>query len=113
MVSQTEAMDMIRSFVDGLVRKHGDVIDAVILFGSYAKGTPLPWSDVDILVVMEKRDHKIIDEIYDNSGDLFLDHQIDLSFKIYSRDRYEKGVALGTPFMKEVQKTGIVLWKKT
>lgn len=112
MVSSSEAIDLVRSFVDGLVRKHGDVLDAVILFGSRAKGTALPWSDVDILIVMEKRDHRIIDQIYDDSNDL-LNHQLDLSFKIYSRDRYEKGIALGTPFMKEIQKTGIVLWKKT
>ncbi|OGG45056.1 MAG: hypothetical protein A3F84_08980 [Candidatus Handelsmanbacteria bacterium RIFCSPLOWO2_12_FULL_64_10] len=113
MVSQTEVMDMVRVFVDDLVRKHGDVLHLVVLFGSRAKGTALPWSDVDILIVMEQRDHKIIDEIYAASTDIFLEHLLDFSFKIYSRERYEKGMALGTPFMKEVQKTGIVLWKRT
>jgi len=27
--------------------------EAIILFGSYAYGKPTPWSDVDLLVVME------------------------------------------------------------
>lgn len=36
------------------LRDNGIPIDKVILFGSYAKGTQKPWSDLDLCVVSKK-----------------------------------------------------------
>ena len=41
--------DVVRRFIAEL-RKHIRV-QRVILFGSYARGTPRPWSDIDIAIV--------------------------------------------------------------
>lgn len=37
-----------------LLKKEGIPVEKVILFGSYAKGNPKPWSDLDICVVSKK-----------------------------------------------------------
>lgn len=34
-----------------VLEDHGLTIDRLIVFGSYAKGTPKPWSDLDVCVV--------------------------------------------------------------
>lgn len=37
-----------------LLKKEGIPVEKIILFGSYAKGNPKPWSDLDICVVSKK-----------------------------------------------------------
>lgn len=41
---------LLARFRDALARHHVPVTQ-LILFGSYAKGTPKPWSDIDVCVV--------------------------------------------------------------
>ena len=42
---------MIHALVDHIVVNFSP--DEIVLYGSYAYGKPTPWSDVDLLVVME------------------------------------------------------------
>lgn len=48
-LSQREVEEQVQRFVE-LVEKRIPV-DALILFGSYARGTPRPWSDIDVAVI--------------------------------------------------------------
>ena len=43
---------LIRAYRQNLIR-HGIPVRRMILFGSYAKGTAKPWSDLDVCVVSE------------------------------------------------------------
>ena len=45
------------SAIRAVVARIGELCrpERVILFGSYAYGDPKPWSDVDLLIVMESR----------------------------------------------------------
>ncbi len=43
----------IQKYVDELRKRHIDVI-AAYLFGSYAKGKPTEWSDVDVAIITRK-----------------------------------------------------------
>jgi uncharacterized protein len=56
-----QSADVINDMVDRIVRNFNP--DKIILFGSFARGTPGPDSDVDLLVVMQvagsKRDTAI------------------------------------------------------
>lgn len=45
-----EVMDKLRVFLD-LITKDGIRLEKAILFGSYAKGNPGKWSDLDIALV--------------------------------------------------------------
>lgn len=41
------------SVLDALHMRFGDALVSVVLFGSYARGEPGPYSDLDVLVVVE------------------------------------------------------------
>ena len=51
--------------VEGIAKISG--INAVYLFGSYAKGTQRPYSDIDLCVITDKVDEKTKDEILRHS----------------------------------------------
>lgn len=52
---------LIRKYQKALM-KAGVPVTSLILFGSYAKGTAKPWSDVDVCVVSPEFGHNRFDE---------------------------------------------------
>ena len=78
-----EILNNINKFIEE-IRKHYNV-KAIILFGSYAKGTETEDSDIDIAIVSDD-----FDDIYDCMADLM--------------GMTWKG---STPFIEEVMNTGI------
>ena len=90
-------------------QKGGDCVLRIVFFGSRAKGTAKPYSDYDILVVLEQREAKLIDEIYDVLLEMELEREIDISLKIYSQKKYDHAKTMGVPFIKNVNKTGITV----
>ena len=101
--------DIASEFADTLKSVWGDKIKKMVLFGSRAKGTFLKNSDYDIAIVLEERDSQMIDQIYDYVLDFLLKYEVDISLKIYSEDDYKRKSALQTPFLREIEKTGITL----
>ena len=101
----------LKEFVDGVVPMMGEKLEQIILYGSVARGTSTEESDVDIALLI----HGTIDE---NLEDHLLDFIVDMNLK-YNRvfsvididyavfKKWEKV----TPFYKNVNKEGIVLWK--
>ncbi|MEI8132211.1 MAG: nucleotidyltransferase domain-containing protein, partial [Leptolinea sp.] len=89
---------VIRSLVNHIVTNFSP--DEVILFGSYAYGNPTPWSDIDLLVIMEtpKGELETSLEIVDSFPSTLF------SLDILARDRqtinYRK--AIGDSFMREI-----------
>lgn len=102
-----------KEFTKKLTDRFEPWIEKVIFFGSRAKGVGKPWSDYDILIVLNKRDNKIIDEIYEIVTDFQLEQRVDISLKIYKKDDFEMKNALHTPFMERIKKTGVVLWTRS
>ena len=49
-------------YVKALARRHPD-LEEVVLFGSLATGTPVPGSDVDLLLILRDSDRSFIDRI--------------------------------------------------
>ena len=77
-------------------------IEAIILFGSYAKGTQNDDSDIDIAIISS--DFK---DIFDDMADLIgYTWKIDTRIEPHpiSKDDYEK---VATPFVQEIIDTGI------
>jgi len=102
-----------REFTGRLVDRFEPWLEKVIFFGSRAKGIARPWSDYDILVVLNKRDPEIVDEIYEIVTEIQLEYRADISLKIYRKEDYELKNRLHTPFMEGIKKTGIVLWTRS
>ncbi len=84
--------------------------ERVILFGSYAYGTPTPDSDVDLLVVMPctKKPAHHAAEIR-----LTVRAGFPLDLIVREPETVEQRVALGDPFLTEIAEKGRVLYEST
>ena len=103
MVEKTINKDILNSinkFIEE-IKKHYN-ITAIILFGSYAKGTETKDSDIDIAVISDD-----FEDIYDCMADLMgMTWDIDARIEPHpiTTEDYEK---ISNPFVKEVINTGI------
>lgn len=82
----------------------------IILFGSRAKNSYKAYSDYDLLIVLDQKSSDVINEIYDIVVEFLINYGVDISLKIYSEKDYIQKLSLGTPFIKEINKCGEVLW---
>lgn len=104
-------MKTINSMVSELRRIYGDKLKAVILYGSYARGTQTEESDVDIAVILSEKPEKALT---DAMIDCVAAHELEcgkvLSVIDINTDSYQKWQET-IPFYKNIRKEGIVLWK--
>ena len=98
-----EIVNTIKKYIEEISRYYK--IDAVILFGSYAKGTNTEHSDIDIAVIS----NDIINKFDDMAILMKLRRKIDLRIEPYpiKTDEFNKSE---TPFINEVKRTGIELY---
>ena len=93
-------INSINKFIEE-IKKHYNVT-AIILFGSYAKGTENENSDIDIAVISDE-----FEDIYDCMAVLMgMTWDIDARIEPHpiTKEDYEK---VSTPFVKEIVDTGI------
>ena len=99
-VINSEIMDIVKKYVAIILQNYD--VKAIILFGSYAKGTNHEDSDIDIAVVSED-----FVDIYDVMAILMgMTWDIDARIEPHpiTKDDYDK---IANPFVKEVIDTGI------
>jgi len=106
---QAGGMDIARKLSRRLHKRLGSELRELRLFGSRAKGTFGPGSDYDILVVLRRRTPALLDIIYDEAQAIELRHGVDISFKVYAEDTFARHQELGTPFVKSMRESSIVL----
>ena len=82
--------------------------DRIILFGSYANGSPTEDSDVDLLVVMPFKGRPV-----DQSVDIRLKTRPSFPIDLIVRTPkgVKKRVAMGDDFMKDILEEGTVLYE--
>lgn len=82
----------------------------VLLFGSYATGTPTPDSDVDILVVMphKGKGHRMATKIRGRIRPRF-----PLDLIVRTSEQVRQRLDLGDCFVKEITQKGKVLYEST
>ncbi len=86
-------------------------IKEVYLFGSRCRDDWKPDSDYDILIVLEKKDRKIISELYDAVLEILLNTGRLISLKIFSLSEFNRLKSIPTPFVHNVISEGINLGK--
>lgn len=101
--------------ITGISRWHSCYFDTqvirIVLYGSYARGTNTSESDVDVALLLNGNlNEKTEDKLSDLVVDLNLKYDkvfsvIDIDYAVFKK--WEKV----TPFYKNVNKEGIVLWK--
>ena len=81
----------------------------IILFGSYAYGTPRRESDVDLLVVMETNIKEIQQEILILKN---IKHHFGLDILVKTPKTFSERIKMGDTFLKEISQKGKVLYEQ-
>ena len=97
----------VERFAATLRERWGSEILEIHLFGSKARGDAGPESDVDLLIVTERDDWKLKDEIGRVATKVLLAEGIYLSIKVLGKVLYQRLVALEAPFIKNVLREGV------
>jgi len=87
-LSQSEQRAL-QTFVRKLNQAYPRQIHQVMLFGSKARGDSDVDSDVDVLIIINQDDRSIRREIIDIASDLSLEHDILLSPRVISKNKWE------------------------
>ncbi len=84
--------------------------EKIILFGSYAYGHPKPWSDVDILVVMEtpNGEWRLMEEIRQSLPR----RSFGLDLLVKSQAEIDRRIAIQDWFLEEITTKGKVLYER-
>lgn len=89
----------------------GDSLKQMILYGSYARGDYGDNSDMDIMVLTELTDDRIIqieDEIFDAAYDIELEYGVPISVNIKNKKHFKNWVN-SLPYYSNIQKEGIII----
>ena len=84
-------------------------IKDVRLFGSVARGTDTPESDIDILVLVEKEDRDISDAIMDIVVDINLEYDVVITPIIITGSHYANPLFRETAFFHNLEFEGIAI----
>ena len=105
----TEEQKAVEQFATTLRQRWGSRIVEIRLFGSKARGDAGPESDVDLLIVTERDDWQLKEQIGRVSTDILLAQGIYLSIKVVGKSLYQRLVALEAPFITNVLREGALV----
>ena len=106
---------MLSELVNGILAvMYGRVIK-IILYGSTARGTRTPESDIDVAVIFNDLENKHSNDRLSSISDLIVDLNLKydavLSVIDIDEERFKKLKNI-LPFYKNIDNEGIILWKK-
>jgi len=87
----------------------GSNIVDIRLFGSVARDTSTPESDIDILVIVLKENKFVKEAVIDITVDVILKHDVVISPIIMSKEHFMGPLFKETHFYKSVEREGISL----
>ena len=82
----------------------------IIVYGSRVRGDYKGDSDLDVLVVVNKKDRDIKDKIISIFYSYELQTDISFAITIFSLNELEFNERLGSPFIKNIKKEGIYIY---
>jgi len=101
----------VAAFRDRVVKEMNDHVDAVVAYGSVARGEAGKGSDIDLLIVSGEKE-KITDRIFEISYDVDLEYGVAMSITYLTPMEIEYRIKVGSPFIEEVLTQGVLLYDK-
>ena len=98
----------VRNIKDQLVKKYKP--EKIILFGSAVSGKFTKDSDLDFLVIKKNTPYQGRERVRQLYG--LIDKEMAADFLVYRPREFERGVMSEDPFIKDIIKTGQVLYEK-
>lgn len=102
---EKKQLEILREFADKIRGRYPRAM--IFAFGSHAKGTATPESDLDICVVlphMKPEDRIAVSDIAWEAG---LEHDLHLSTVVVSQKDFEQGPLSVSPFIEAVRNEGV------
>jgi len=102
---QAKYKGAVKEFVSRALKRYGDKIDSIILFGSVARGEAKEDSDIDILVIWEGEEAEGWRAMTGLAFDVLLDEEEYISVKVLGLKDLQ--VKAKNQFIKNVMKEGV------
>ncbi|MFH1563885.1 MAG: nucleotidyltransferase domain-containing protein [Nitrospirota bacterium] len=99
----------LKVFIEQVKSFTGDNLVSIKLFGSKVRGDFNEESDLDILIILHKRDWAISHKISVIVTDINLKYDCNVSPIIYTRVEYQKNQRFNTLFVQNLKKEAIAL----
>ena len=111
MKPQTQELyeEVAKELRDRLISELEGDIEAIILYGSVARGESNEESDIDILIISSNK-RRVYDRASDIRYELDLKHGTLTTIMVYTPEEFEQSLSLGSPFLREVLKEGKALY---
>ena len=90
----------------------------IVLFGSYANGTPNEHSDIDLMVILDNNhvsktyEERLKKKVSINNMVLEINRKVPLDILVYSREEFNTVKSYGNYFIDEIEKTGRIIYEK-
>ncbi|MEW6556827.1 MAG: nucleotidyltransferase domain-containing protein [Elusimicrobiota bacterium] len=101
----------IKEFTELVKKKCGKEINFIKLYGSAVRNNLRRDSDIDVLIVSKKRSLDLREKIFDIVTQIAMKYDRILTPKIIDEKRFRYLNWLETPFMMNVKKEGVILWR--
>jgi Predicted nucleotidyltransferases len=98
-----------KEFAGGVIKRFGDKIEKIILFGSVARGDHNKDSDIDVLVIVKEEPFKMQRMISEIVINILLNKEEYISAKTLSVAEYEFQKKIDSGFFRSISKEGILI----
>ena len=98
-----------------LLKELGDEIVSIIFFGSRSSGYFRPESDIDMLIIVKRRDHHLVNRIFEIADGVerdLLSYRFSFSLHIRSEQEHLKFSGIKSPFTTEVEREGKIVYAR-
>ena len=109
MLLEKQEEKALKHFKDALTQQFNSEVVSIRLFGSKARGDSHATSDIDVLVVTQRDDWQLKEEIGKVATKIFLDDGIYLSIKVMGQFLQQRLIDVGSPFIRDIQSEGIAI----
>jgi len=105
-------IESIRKLKESLVRHYGADLEAVRVFGSVARNTSGPMSDIDVMIVLNRPSKAVTwrteRELMEIAFPVELEEDVVFDLKIFAKEDLD-GIKGHTPFMEQVKMEGVAI----